>query len=89
MKAFLTSTQIPSPENPNYRLGYSVGYAAVEVLVAIGGPQSTLALYTLCARGEKWDTAFKSVYGISWDEGATVLSQVLAAQYSAKPISKG
>jgi hypothetical protein len=89
MKAFLTSTQIPSPENPNYMLGYSVGYAAVEALVAIGGPQSTLALYTLCARGEKWDTAFKSVYGISWDEGSTVLSEVLAAQYSAKPISKG
>jgi len=88
MKEFLTSTQIASPANPNYILGYSIGYAAVEALVAIGGPQSTLALYTLTARGDSWDTAFKNVYGISWDEGATVLSQVLAAQYSAKPISK-
>jgi hypothetical protein len=87
LKKLLTSKQVASPENPNYALGYSVGYAATEVLVAVGGPQSTLALYTLGAQGKDWNTAFKSVYGISWDEGATVLSKVLAAEYAVNPIS--
>ena len=68
-------------------LAYSIGFATVEALIAIGGPQSTLALYTLGAKGEDWPTAFKHVYGISWDEGSTVLSKVLAAEYAAKPMS--
>ena len=87
LKKLLTSKQVASPENPNYALGYSVGYAAVEVLVAVGGPQATLALATLGGQGKDWNTAFKSVYGIPWDEGATVLSKVLASEYAANPIS--
>jgi hypothetical protein len=86
LKKLLTSKQVASPENPNYALGYSVGYAAVEVLVAVGGPQSTLALATLGGQGKDWNTAFKSVYGTSWDEGASVISKVLAAEYTANPI---
>ena len=58
-----------------------------EALIAIGGPQSTLALYTLGAKGQDWPTAFKNVYGISWEEGSTVLAKVLAAEYAAKPMS--
>jgi hypothetical protein len=88
LKTLLTSKGVASPENPNYALGYSIGYAAVETLVAIGGPQATLALYTLGAKGQKWETAFKNVYGITWDEGATVLSKVLAAQYAVNPIGQ-
>lgn len=88
LKTLLTSKGAASPENPNYALGYSIGYAAVETLVAIGGPQATLALYTLGAKGQKWETAFKNVYGITWDEGATVLSKVLAAEYAVNPIGQ-
>jgi hypothetical protein len=88
LKNLLTSKQVASPENSNYALGYSVGYAAVEVLVAVGGPQSTLALCTLGGQGKDWKTAFKSVYGISWDEGASIISKVLAAEYAANPIRK-
>lgn len=88
LKTLLTSKGVASPENPNYALGYSIGYAAVEALVAIGGPQATLALYTLGAKGQKWETAFKNVYGITWDEGATVLSKVLVAEYAVNPIMK-
>lgn len=87
LKKLITSKQVASPENNNYPLGYSIGYAATEALVAIGGPQSTLALYALGGQGKDWNTAFKSVYGISWDEGATVLSKVLAAEYAVNPMS--
>jgi hypothetical protein len=87
-KSFLMNAQKASPENPNWMLAYSIGYSAVETLIAIGGPRATLALYALGANGEKWETAFKNVYGISWDQGATVLSQVLAAEYAANPMEK-
>jgi hypothetical protein len=88
IKKFLTSTQAADPSNPNWLLAYSMGMAAVEALSAIGGPQSTLALYALGAKGEDWNTAFKNVYGITWDEGSTVLANVLAAEYKAKPMGK-
>jgi hypothetical protein len=87
-KSFLMNAQKASPENPNWMLAYSIGYSAVETLIAIGGPRATLALYALGANGEKWETAFKNVYGISWDQGATILSQVLAAEYAANPMEK-
>ena len=88
MKSFLTTYQATGPENSNWSLAYSIGYSAVEALIAIGGPQSTMALYALGGNGENWETAFKNVYGITWDEGATVLGKVLAAQYTASPFSK-
>jgi len=86
LKAFLNGTEIASPENNNWMLAYSIGYATVETLIAIGGPQSTLAIYTLAAKGEDWPTAFKHVYGISWDEASTILAKVLAAEYAAMPM---
>lgn len=88
LQTLLTSNQVASPENTNYPLAYTIGYAAVEVLVAVGGPQSTLALYTLGAQGKNWNTAFKSVYGISWDEGASVIAKVVAAEYAANPMGR-
>ena len=65
-----------------YSLGYTVGAAATEILTAIAGPQSTMALYALGARGQDFPTAFKNVYGITWAEAAKVLSKVLAAEYA-------
>jgi hypothetical protein len=88
MKSFLNDVQMASPQNNNYMQAYSIGCATVEALIAIGGPQSTLALYTLAAKGADWPAAFKSVYGISWDEGSTVLAKVLVAEYSARPMSR-
>jgi len=87
MKAFLNGTEIAGPQNKNWMLAYSIGFATVEALIAIGGPQSTLALYTLAAKGEDWPTAFKHVYGISWDEASTALAKILAAEYAAQPMS--
>ena len=66
--------------------GHSVGYAATEALVAIGGPQSTMALISRTADGDTWAEAFEKVYGISWTEGATALGKILAAEYAVKPL---
>jgi len=87
LKSFLMDYQATGPQNKNWPLAYSIGYATVETLIAIGGPQATLALYALGANGESWETAFMHVYGISWNEAATVLGKVLAAEYAAKPMN--
>jgi hypothetical protein len=77
--------QVPNKcieSGPLYSLGYTVGAQAVEVLTAIAGPQSSMALYALGAEGQDFTTAFKKVYGISWSDAATILSKVLAAEYA-------
>jgi hypothetical protein len=65
-----------------YQLGYDVGARAIEALVAIAGPQATMALFALGAEGQDFPTAFKNVYGISWSDASTILSKVLAAEYA-------
>jgi len=88
LKSFLMDYQETGPGNQNWSLAYSIGFSAVEALIAIGGPQSTMALYALGANGEDWATAFNHVYGITWDQGATVLGQVLTAEYAANPMKR-
>jgi len=41
-----------------------------------------MALYSLGAEGQDFPTAFKNVYGISWDEASTIIAKVLAKEYS-------
>jgi len=84
LKDYLYNQSAPScyQNGPLYRLGYSVGALTTEALVAIAGPQSTMALFALAAEGQDFQTAFRSVYGISWSEASTILSKVLAAEYA-------
>ena len=77
-----------SPSSGDYPLGYSVGYAATEALIAIGGPQATMALLTKMAAGDNWSEAFQHVYGISWKDGANTLA-VLSAEYAVLPLGSG
>ena len=91
IKSFLMGQDPLTCYNPDifatdWQLGYSVGYAATEVLVAIGGARSTMALLSSGARGQDWATSFQSVYGTTWEQGATILSEVLARQYAAQPM---
>ena len=94
LKDFLFS-QIPNEsvanscyagKGPTYQLGYSIGFAATEALFAIGGPHSVMALVSRGAMGDSFSEAFKNVYGISWNEGSTILGQILAAEYALKPM---
>lgn len=75
-------------KNQDYQLGYSIGYAATEALIAIGGAQATIAILGKTAEGMTWDQAFNAVYGISWADGAKYLGQILAAEYAVKPLKK-
>jgi hypothetical protein len=44
-----------------------------------------MAVVTLMGRGQTYDQAFKSVYGISWAEVAPILAKVVAAEFAATP----
>ena len=93
IKTYLT-TQIPGQCRPSgmhnragsslataYNLGYSVGMLAIETLSAIAGPKPTMALYTLVASGDDFATAFKKIYGVTWDSAATTIANVIAFDY--------
>jgi hypothetical protein len=84
---FLQTTKPNSclPPNPKYQLGYGIGALIVESLTAIGGAQSTMALLTTMSTGANFNQAFQIVYGISWDEAAPILAQVVATEYAATP----
>jgi hypothetical protein len=83
LKKYLYKQSAPTCYNSGefYKLGYSVGALTTEALTAIAGPQATMALYALGAKGTSFPAAFKKVYGISWNKASTVLSKVLAAEY--------
>jgi len=78
------STCYDPNKNPDWQLGYNIGFAATEVLVAIGGPQATMALLAKGASGLTWSQSFEAVYGISWKSAAEVIGKVLAAEYAGK-----
>lgn len=65
-----------------FKLGNTVGALAAEALVAIAGPQATMAVFSLGAEGQDFPTAFKNVYGMSWSDASTILSKVVAAEYA-------
>jgi hypothetical protein len=83
--------QIPNQcrsQGDEYSLGYSIGMLTVEALTAIAGPQAVLALTYQQAQGNDFATAFQKVYGVTWDQASTVLSQVLAAEFAKLPPGK-
>jgi hypothetical protein len=64
-----------------YAWGYGTGMLVVEALAAIGGVQSTMALYTEEARGHSFTDAFKLVYGVPWETAQPILAKVVYADY--------
>jgi len=86
LKKYLFDQSAPScyRDYDLYQLGYNVGFLAAEALVAVAGPQATMALFALGAEGQDFPTAFQNVYGISWSDASSLLAKVLAAEYAKK-----
>ena len=80
---FLTS-QVPFAcrNDSTFSYNYSIGALTLEALIAIGGPQSTMALIYREAQGDTFAQAFEKVYGISWASGAAILAKVVASEYA-------
>jgi hypothetical protein len=74
------STQMPGCSLSNrFALSYSLGAYTVMALSAIGGWESTWALYPMLNSGMSLNSAFKRVYGITWDQALPTLSQAVSA----------
>jgi hypothetical protein len=65
-----------------YSLAFSLGEAATETLVSIGGSESFFALQLRLAKGQTSNQAFKATYGKSWDEIRPILAEVVARKIS-------
>jgi hypothetical protein len=70
-----------------YSWGYATGMLAVEALSAIGGAQSTMALYALEANGHTFSESFKLVYGITWEQAQPILAKVIVKDYLVASMS--
>jgi len=65
-------------DSAQYAYGASLGGATIEALVSIGGSESWFVFHQRLILGETMNQAFKSVYGITWDEASPILAQVVA-----------
>ena len=58
---------------------YSLGSAIAEVLVAVKGPDSLVAMYEVMATQIGFQAAFKKVYGIEWKEAIPIIARTVHA----------
>ena len=72
---------INSGQSDNGFLAYNVGSKVAEALVVLKGVDSILEFYTLGAKGQSFETAFQSIYGISWAEAKPILTQAISNHY--------
>jgi hypothetical protein len=59
---------------------YAIGAMVTEILVALKGPDSILAMYKNLANGKTFEEAFQSEFAISWNDALPYISKAISAQ---------
>ena len=68
--------------NPDYVLGYSIGYLTVEAMNAMSGADSAMHMYSIMASGSDFEEAFQITYDISWKDAKPLFAEYVSAVIS-------
>ena len=70
-------------KNPDYVLGYSIGYLTVEALNAMSGADSAMHMYTVMASGKNFEEAFEFTYELSWNNAKPIFAEYVSTVISS------
>ena len=65
-------------KNPDYVLGYSIGYLTVEAMNAMSGADSAMHMYSIMASGKDFEEAFQIIYDISWNDAKPIFAEYVS-----------
>ena len=65
-------------KNPDYVLGYSIGYLTVEAMNAMAGADSAMHMYSIMASGKDFEEAFQITYEISWNAAKPIFAEYVS-----------
>jgi len=68
--------------NPDYVLGYSIGYLTVEAMNAMSGADSAMHMYSIMGSGSDFEEAFQITYDISWKDAKPLFAEYISAVIS-------
>jgi hypothetical protein len=54
----------------------------VEILVALNGPDSIIRMFAEIGRGKRFDQAFETVYGVSYESAKPIIARIVADQFA-------
>jgi hypothetical protein len=69
-------------DNFPYGMKYEMSARVVEILVALKGPDSIISMFAAIGQGKRFDLAFESVYGISYESAKPIIARILVDQFS-------
>ena len=81
-KFLADNMKVPCPVQTN-SLNYSVGYIALDALIAIGGIDKTFTLLSGVADGLSFEESFAREYKISWEEARPILARVISKSFKS------
>jgi hypothetical protein len=65
-------------KNPDYVLGYSIGYLTVEAMNAMAGADSAMHMYSIMASGKDFEEAFQITYELSWNDAKPIFAEYVS-----------
>ena len=65
-------------KNPDYVLGYSIGYLTVEAMNAMSGADSAMHMYSVMASGIDFEQAFEIIYDITWNDAKPIFAEYVS-----------
>ncbi|MDA9712501.1 hypothetical protein N9U49_03785 [Acidimicrobiaceae bacterium] len=65
-------------KNPDYILGYSIGYLTVEAMNAMSGADSAMHVYSVMGSGKDFEEAFEMIYELSWNDAKPIFAEYVS-----------